>query len=364
MGRPRKGPVTVHTIAQHVGVSAAAVSTVLANRHEERRLAPATVERIREAVRVLGYVPNMAGRRLRVQAPSTRQIDLAILTSFEAPLPLVSQALRALQQAIDAQTSKNTRYAVAIEMFHAGRLRDKPGLLDAHRYHGVILTNTLPDDDAFLAEATLPYPVVVLGRRIPNTWCVLESPGFVGQRAADVLLDAGCRRPAVLHGRLLTQATAERVTAFAQAVEARLGHEPVVLISDGLQPATASAALRAYYAGGGRCDGVFTVTDSLAVGAYHAIQQAGRRIPDDVAVVGVGDYELAEFFTPPLSTVAGGNEAMVAEAVPALFRQLRGEKEAPREIFVVPPVYLRGSTQRVPGEAARAKEPGPKGGRK
>lgn len=340
----------MHTIAEYVGVSAAAVSTVLANRHEERRLAPETVERIRRAVRELGYVPNMAGRRLRAQSTATRQIDLAILTSFEAPLPLVSKALGALQQAVDAQASKQTRYAVAIEMFHAGRLKEKPGLLDAHRYHGVILTNTAPADDAFLADARLPYAVVVLGRRIPNHWCVLETPGFVGQRSADVLLDAGCRHPAVLHGRMLTQATAERVNAFVRAIEGRGGEPPVVIASDGLAPASGAAALRAFFAGGGKCDGIFTVTDSLAVGAYHAIQQSGRRIPDDVAVVGVGDYDLAEFFTPPLSTVAGANEAMVAEAVPALFRLLRGEKEQAREVFVVPPVYLRASTQRMPAK--------------
>ncbi|HVU33367.1 MAG TPA: LacI family DNA-binding transcriptional regulator [Opitutaceae bacterium] len=347
MARGPKRPVTVHTIAEHVGVSAAAVSTVLANRHVERRLAPETVERIRKAVQELGYVPNMAGRRLRVQSSATRQIDLAILTSFEAPLPLVSQVLHALQQAVDAQTSSHTRYAVSIEMFHAGHLQEKPGLLDAHRYHGVILTNTLADDDDFLARARLPYPVVVIGRRIPTCCCVLETPGFVGQRSAEVLLDAGCRQPAVLHGRLLTQATAERVTAFRRAVMARLGREPTVLESERLQPAAASAALQGYFAGGGRCDGLFTVTDSLAVGAYHAIQRSGRKIPDDVAVVGVGDFELAEFFTPPLSTVAGANEAMVAEAVPLLFRLLRGEKNVPQEVLVVPPVYLRASTQRL-----------------
>lgn len=346
MARVPKGPVTVHTIAKYLGVSAAAVSTVLANRHEERRLAPETVERIRQAVRELGYVPNMAGRRLRVQSTTTRQIDLAILTSYEAPLPLVSQALRAVQQVVDAQTNRQNRYAVAIEMFHAGRLCDKPGLLDAHRYHGVILTNTLPADDAFLAKAQLPYPLVVLGRRLPNHCCVLESPGFVGEKAAAALLDSGCRRPAVLHGKLLTQATAERLEAFRRTVYGRLAQEPITIASEGLQPAAGATALRAFFAGGGRCDGLFTVTDSLALGAYHAIQQSGRRIPDDVAVVGVGDFELAEFFTPPLSTVAGANEAMVAEAVPILFRLIRGEKDLAREVFVVPPVYLRGSTQR------------------
>lgn len=161
-----KPAVTIYELAEHVGLSTATVSSVLANRHVERRIADATVRRIREAAAELGYVPNMAGRRLRAHKSATRQFDLAILTSFEAPLPLVSQALHALQRAVDIQTTAHTRYAVAIEMFHAGKLREKPGLLDANRYHGVIITNTLPEDDQFLAKAKLPYPVIILGRRI------------------------------------------------------------------------------------------------------------------------------------------------------------------------------------------------------
>src|SRR5215207_1744111 len=122
MARAEKRPVTVHTIAAHVGISPAAVSTVLSNRHEERRLAPATVERIRQAVRDLGYVPNIAGRRLRAHDPDVRQIDLGILTSFEAPLFLVSRSLRQVQRMVDARTAKDRRFSVSIDMFHAGRL--------------------------------------------------------------------------------------------------------------------------------------------------------------------------------------------------------------------------------------------------
>lgn len=340
--------VTIYEIAKHLGISPAAVSSALANRGVERRLAPETIRRIREAATELGYVPNMAGRRLRAHKAATRQFDLAILTSFEAPLPLVSQVLHTLQRAVDLQTTEHTRFAVAIEMFHAGRLQEKPGLLDSNRYHGVIVTNTLPEDDQFLGNARLPYPVVILGRRIPNYCCVLEAPDFVGRRSAEVLLDAGCKALAILHGKQLTHTTADRVTAFTQAVRDRTGKPPIVLVSDGLQPPQGAATLEAFFARRGKLDGLFTVTDSLAIGAYQAIRHRGRTVPDDVAVVGVGDYELAEYIDPPLTTVAGANDAMVAEAVPLLFRLLKGEKYVPGEVLVVPPVFLRESTRRKP----------------
>lgn len=338
--------VTIYEIAEHVGISPGAVSSALANRGVERRLSAETVQRIREAAAELGYVPNMAGRRLRAHKSATRQFDLAILTSFEAPLPLVGQALHALQRAVDLQTNEHTRFAVAIEMFHAGRLAEKPGLLDTNRYHGVIITNTLPEDDQFLAKARLPYPLVILGRRIPSCCCVLEAPDFVGRRSAEVLIESGSRQPAILYGRSLTHTTANRLAAFTQVLKEKTGKGPIELVSPGLQPQQGAATIEEFFAQGGKLDGLFAVNDSLAIGAYRAIKQSGRQIPTDVAVVGVGDYELAEYFDPPLTTVAGANDAMVAEAVPLLFRILRGEKDAPKEVLVVPPVFLRESTHR------------------
>ncbi|MCX6951428.1 MAG: LacI family DNA-binding transcriptional regulator, partial [Verrucomicrobia bacterium] len=212
-------------IAEHVGVSPSAVSTVLANRHEERRLAPATVEKIRQAVRELGYVPNIAARRLRAHDPEVRHLEIGILTSFEAPLFLVSRVLRQVQRMADARTGPGRRFSVSIDMFHAGRLREMPGLLNASRFNGVIITNTIPADDAFLAATTLPYAVVVLGRRLANYACVLDTPGEIGRRAAEILLARGCRRPVVLVPALLTQSTAERAAAFAATVHAHLGSE-------------------------------------------------------------------------------------------------------------------------------------------
>jgi LacI family transcriptional regulator len=341
-----KPAVTIYEIAKHLGVSPAAVSSALANRGVERRLSVETVRRIREAAAELGYVPNMAGRRLRAHKAASRQFDLAILTSFEAPLPLVGQALHALQKAVDQHTTAHTAFAVAIEMFHAGRLKEKPGLLDSNRYHGVIITNTLPQDDQFLAESRLPYPVIILGRRISGYSCVLEAPAIVGRKAAEILLDGGCRQPAVLHGRLLTHTTSDRVASFSATIQERTGRKPTVLTSDGLQPSEGAAALKEYLAQGGKLDALFAVTDSLVIGAYQTLSQSGLAVPRDVAVVGVGDNELAEYFTPPLTTVAGANDAMASEAVPLLFRMLRGEKDAPREVLVIPPVIVRVSTKR------------------
>ncbi len=343
MARGEKRPVTVRTIAEHVGVSTAAVSTVLANRHEERRLAPATVERIRQAVRDLGYVPNVAARRLRAHDPGVHHLDLGILTSFEAPLFLVSRVLRQVQRVVDARTGPGRRFSVSIDMFHAGRLSEMPGLLNASRFNGVIITNTLPEDDVFLAGTTLPYAVVVLGRRLPNYCCVLDTPGEIGRRAAEILLGRGCKRPVVLVPALLTQSTAERADAFVATVQARTGAEAVRVRAEGFTPASGAEALRAHLGAGLDCDGLYAVTDGLALGAYQAIKDGGRRIPKDIAVVGVGDHEHADFFDPPLTCVGPSNDTIVDQVVTQLFLLMSHRRVKPAEFFVPPSVVRRAS---------------------
>jgi LacI family transcriptional regulator len=320
------------------------VSTVLANRHEERRLAPGTVERIRQAVRELGYVPNVAARRLRAHNPEVRHMELGILTSFEAPLFLISRALRQLQQTVDTRSTPDRRFSVTIDMFHAGRLKEMPGLLSASRFNGVIITNTLPEDDAFLKSTTLPYAVVVQGRRLPNYCCVLEKPAAVGRRAAEILLAGGRRHLVVLTPSLLTETTADRAQSFCAAVRQALGHEAPRVVAEGFTPASLVRALRAHLAAHPDCDGFFAVTDTLALGAYHVLKQAGRRVPDDVAVIGVGDHEHADFFDPPLTCVGPIYDNVVEEIVTLLFNLMSRRRVNPTEVFVSPTVVSRAST--------------------
>lgn len=344
MPRRANRPVTVHTIAKHVGVSPAAVSTVLANRHEERRLAAATVDKIRHAVRELGYVPNVAARRLRAHDPQVHHHELGILTTFEAPLFLVSRALKEVQRTVDARSGPDRRFSVSIDMFHAGRLREMPGLLNASRFNGVILTNTLPEDDAFLRSTVLPYAVVVQGRRLANYCCVLETPGEGGRRAAEILLKSGRRRPAVLTPALLTETTADRADAFCAAYQEATGVAPVRLPAAGFTPPSGAAATGAHVRADPACDGLFAVTDTLALGALHALKAAGRRVPRDVAVVGVGDTENSDFFDPPLTCVGPAYDCVVEEIVGLLFNLMNRRRVKPTEVFVPPTVTMREST--------------------
>lgn len=345
-----KSKATVTDIARKAGLSPSTVSAVLNNRQVERRISQQSVVKVLEAARGLGYVPNIAARMLRDHSGGGRQVVIGILTSFEAPVRLVGQALNALEEVTAAGGPGGETYSVTIEIFYAGRLKELPGLIEGRRFNAAIVTNTVAEDDAFLAEVKLPFPVVLLGRSVPGYPSVNEQGDSIGRGAAEILHSIRRRKLAILCPEMLTQATRGRLAAYSEAVLGLTGSPPDRIFSSNLSAGGGYEAMRSYLAAGGECDGLFTVTDSLAVGAYHAIKKSGRTIPGDVAVVGVGDHETGRFLDPPLSSFSNAQHAMNRQAAELLLEMLQGGMVEARGRKVPVITRLRESTGHISEE--------------
>jgi LacI family transcriptional regulator len=344
MPRNTKSPVarvTVNSIAAHAGVSIGSVSSVLNNRHIERRISSETVERVRASAAKLGYLPNISARRLRSGGSAKNTVVLALVTSFEAPIPLVKHFIVALQKAVAAGSDHS--FSLLIEMFHAGRLNEMAGLLTGDHFNAALIMNTTATDDAFLTRLHLPYPAVLVNRAIPGHASVVEAP-TTGTRPAEILFRGKCRRLAVLHGSPLTQITSARVDAFIRRSAQLAGGAPAEIIAEDLSETAGYEALRAFLKSGGKCDGLYAVSDALALGAYRAIKERGLSIPDDVAVIGVGDYDIAPFFDPPLSCVGVSHRELAEQASALLLQQLARGAELGRTVLVPLVETLRASS--------------------
>lgn len=330
------GLVTVRSIAQAAGVSIGSVSSVLNNRHVERRISPATVQKIREASSRLGYLPNINARRLRSGTRAKTNVVLALVSSFEAPITLVNHFIYAFRHAIFGEREETSRlaFSMMIEMYPAGRLGLLPGLLSGDHFNAAIIMNTTAEDDQFLARSHLPYPVVLVNRIVPGYASVVED-GSSGTRAADTLFRGKRRNLAVLRGNPLTQTTQVRVDRFMRRAVELAGRSPAEIVAGKLSEMSAYEATRDFLTKKGRMDGLYAVSDALALGAYRAIKEKGLSIPGDIAVIGTGDYEIAPFFDPPLSAVGVSHEELARHAVALLLRQL-GPGAKPGETEVVP----------------------------
>ena len=317
------------------------------NRYVERRISPETVRRIQDAAREYGYLPNLAARHLGSKR-GHNQIIIAIITSFEAPLSLISGALTAIQKVNQERAYKNLSITTTVDMFHAGRLHELPALLDGSHFNAAVIANTLPEDDEFLANNPMSMPVVLIGRDIPNYSSVRDMPEATGDQAAEILFATGSQRMTILRPELLTQSTQGRVHGFRRKVEILTGKPPIAIVCQGFTAKDAYEAMADALSKGSRIDSLYSVMDSLAIGAYHAIKEKGMKIPRDITVIGTGDYPESPYMDPPLSTFNRSQYNMHEEAMRLLFRQLTGELS--RSIQIVIPVIpvLRESTKRKP----------------
>lgn len=330
-------------IAAHVNVSTGSVSSVLKNLHLERRIPQATADKIRKAAAELGYLPNINARSLRNGAAMQSTMVLALITSFEAPLVLINHFAASLHRAAE-QGAGHLPFALMIEMFSAGKLENLPGLLSGDRFNAAIIFNTVTEDDQFLARNYLPYPVILVNRSIPGYSSVAEHPD-TGIRAAEILVGSGRSNPAVLHGTPLTQSTQNRVYSFMRRVSKLLHRPATEIIGTSLSETGGYDAMRIFLEEGGKCDAIYAVSDALALGAYRAIKERGLSIPEDISVLGVGDYEIGPFFDPPLSSVGVSYPQIADEASHLLLERLQRGKPAPRQISLPLLEVLRSSTQ-------------------
>ena len=285
--RPTPGSVTLQDVANKAGVSVGSVSAVLSNRHVKRRIGADTVEKVRAVAANLGYLPNIGARRLRRDGLGHHPI-VAFLTSHGSPFNVANQFMHTLRHSVAAD--KPGAFSLMVEMFSPGHLRDLPGLLTGDRFNAAIIANTTPEDDQYLARTHLPYPVVMVNRTIANYTSVLEDP-LAGALAAEVFVRSKRRtRLAVLHGEPLTQTTLVRVNSFVATSSALLGQAAHVIAASELTELGAFRAMSRFLSSGERIDALYAVTDSMALGAYHAIKRSNLRIPQDIAIIGAGDH--------------------------------------------------------------------------
>lgn len=331
-------------IAALAGVSVGSVSSVLNNRHLERRIPLETAEAIRKAAAQLGYLPNISARRLRSGTGPKNSVLLALITSFEAPIPLIHHFLLALRREAETGNLPPEDYACSlmIEMFSAGRLRDMPGLLTGDHFNAAIILNTVGEDDQFLTRSHLAYPAVLVNRAIPGYASVIEE-ATCGTKPAEVFARIKRSRLAVLHGSPLTQSTERRVNGFMRRSAELLGKPAQDIVAGSLSETAAYDAMRDFLSSGPGCDALYCVSDALAIGAYRAIKEAGLSIPGDIAVIGVGDYQTSSFMDPPLSCIGVAHAQLAELASRQLIRQLLGDTA--RETVHAPTVEaLRAST--------------------
>lgn len=286
--------LTIHDIARLAGVSAMTVSRAL---NQPERVSPAMQAKVQEAVRRTGFVPNGMAGGLR---SSRARLVAAVLPTLVGPV--FQETIQALNQALDA---KGYQLMIGQSGYDAQR---EDALLDAiirRRPDGIVLTGIMHSAAGRQQLISSRIPVV-------ETWDLTPTPidmlvGFsnedIGAAVCAYLHQRGYRRPALLSGD--DERARRRIEGFRRMART-LGwsaNPPSYLIPPPTTLGAGRAGLAQLLQQSSDIDAVFCSSDMLALGVIIEAQARGLLLPQQLAIVGLGDMEFAASLEPALTTV-------------------------------------------------------------
>jgi len=340
--------VTLEEVARLAGVSRATGSRVV---NGSPKVSPEARQSVEDAIATLGYVPNRAARSLVTRRSDSIGVIIPESTGrvfgdsfFHLFLTGIGSALgtRGLQLVLlMAQSGEEEK---RLEQYVAA------GHID-----GVILTALHGNDPLPERLAARGVPVVVSGRppRGARASYVDADSRSGGRSAAAHLLAQGRQNVATISGSLDMPAAFDRLLGYRDALEAD-GRPPDPSLEDvgDFSSDGASAAMTRLLERRPDLDGVFAASDSMAVAALSVLQAAGRRVPEDVAVVGFDDQPVATTSRPPLSSIRHPIEAMSQEMVRLLLHAIDTRDRTPRHLVFPTELVVRESSGGVSDPAA------------
>jgi DNA-binding LacI/PurR family transcriptional regulator len=325
-------------VAAKAGVSRTTVSFVL----NDRPVAiPATTrQRVLDAARELEYHPHHSARQLRGGTSHTLGLVLRQSPEQVASDALLADTLRGVTTAARA-----AGFRVLIEPLAPGEGTFED-LVRSRRTDGLIVSGPRLDDGALHNLARDQFPIVLQGSLPGLGVPSVDVDNVAGATAAvDHLIALGHRRiGCITNAPLAYTSASERLDGYRRALRAaRLEATDDLVVEADFDAASGHRAMAQLLARGGPLDAVFVASDVVALGAIAAIRETGRRVPDDIAIVGFDDIPIAGFIHPPLTTVRLPAFDLGASAGRALIDRIAG-RTVPDRTLLSTELVVRAST--------------------
>jgi len=329
--------VKITDVAARAGVSVGTVSNVL---NDRPGVSDVIAERVRDAIRALGYVRNDVARQLR--GGRSRSIALIVL---DAGNPFFGAIARGAEN-----RAAEEGYVVFVGSSGQDTAREDAYLTQfhEHRVAGVLITPADAEGDAVERLRAAGTPVVLVDElpRSGGVCAVSVDDVEGGDLAVSHLLAQGRRRIAMVAGPLGTRQVADRLTGARRAI-ARVDGAALEVIEAGEMTVLAGRAVgEDLLRRPDRPDAVFAANDLLAVGVLQALTLLGDvRVPEEIALIGYDDIDFAAAAVVPLSSIRQPAAALGHAAVDLLLRQIGGDlHEEDREVRFRPELVVRAST--------------------
>jgi len=344
-GSAARGAVSLKQLAAHLGLSTTTLSLVLNNAPSARSIPEETKKRIFAAAKELNYRPNYLARSLRVQRTHTLGVLVPELSDGYSAM-----VLNGVESAL---TNEGFFYLTASHLHRDDLLLRLPGVLAERQVEGIIAVDT-----PIRFEPSLPIVNVSGHEKIKGVTNVVLNHQHAAELGVGHLHELGHRQVALLKGQEFSSDTEVRFETIMKAATDR-----GIPISSNLQqqlegelpsPEVGYAATKKLISGGERFTALFAFNDVSAIGAIRALEEAGRRVPEDVSVLGFDDIYGAAFHNPALTTIRQPLFEMGRLAAKTVLDELGGKRNgsSPQTLSVEPTLIVRQSTARVTKAAA------------
>ena len=339
--KPTGQIVSLKFLAEHLGLSQAAISLVINRSPAAKSIPLHTQELIRQAAREMNYRPNHLARSLRQQ----RSYTIGVV------VPEISEGYAALvMSGIEDYLLQEGYFYFVVSHHHRHDLIDEyPLLLQQRAVEGLIAVDT-----AVSEGVQVPLVAVSGHRDLPGVTNIALNHAHAATLALEHLTKLGHRQMAFIKGQEFSSDTAVRwdsVCAAANALGIQVKDCLVVqLEGESSSPELGYQVTQKLLAAREPFTALFAFNDISAIGAIRALREAGLRVPEDVSVVGFDDIQSAAFQNPALTTVRQPLREMGMIAAETLLRRITAPAHAPypKEIVIEPSLVVRASTAAPP----------------
>jgi DNA-binding LacI/PurR family transcriptional regulator len=335
---------TLEAVAREAGVSRATVSRVV---NDSPRVSPDVRHAVERAIATLGYVPNRAARSLVTRRSDSVGVVITEPTGRLFSDPFFPRLLRG----ISGELAARDRQLVLVMPASAADQARATGYLSAGHVDGVLLTSLHGDDDLPRQLAARGVPVVVGGRPLGgDAVSYVDVDNRAGARAAVThLVERGRRVVATITGPADMAVGVDRLAGSRDALDAAGVRVDASLVAAAdFTHEGGARAMRGLLATRPDIDAVFAASDAMAAGALSELLAAGRRVPEDVALVGYDDSPIASATTPPLTSVRQPIEEMGREMARLLLDAIERGERAQRRVVLATELVPRASTEVTP----------------
>jgi DNA-binding LacI/PurR family transcriptional regulator len=318
---------TIADVAKRAGVSIATVSRVL---NGTASVEMDTAERVRSAITALNYFPHAAARTL-----ANRRTDTIGLLLPEISGIFFQPMLRGVEAGV---SEAGFDLLIHTTQSHPENAPRRP--LGEHNTDGLLVFTESLDAKELTRLHSIGFPVVLLHQAPPdslNIPVVTIENQFGAQKIVEHLIEVHhCHRIVFLQGPEGHEDSTWREKGYCLALKAHgIPFDPLLVKRGEFNRDEARLALEHILLDRVDFDAIFTGDDDSAVGVMQGLRQAGRIVPEDVAVVGFDDSLFARTLVPPLTTVHAPTEQVGWEAVRQLIRIIRGGTVEPRLVLPI-----------------------------